>query len=353
MLVAQIAQLGLGILAPRRRQFQHLDADFGHPALGLGGAGGQFTQRSGQPRLFALERQHPAGFGQSLVQQALLVCQLLPDQVQLGIKRLLLRLYPIKLAADLRLALFQRLDLFAERRRPRLEQLLLTLDLARNLGVGRGGGKDLCRIGDDRPVVALSLHPALPGLQFEILAFDNRQFRPQQPAVQPDQRITGGDQLTLGDQNRRNHAAIGMLHHLAVLLDLQLPRGDNRPRQRGEHAPAAKAADQHHQRQPAGNQGSTRRPDAGRRRGATGGHHRLNAGGQRLLFGRHRQAVGFGNHGGSGHRPALNAWLFRIKLGQCGGHQIDRWFGGFGHDTPPGPELLMISVWFLTISRNT
>ena len=227
MLVAQIAQLGLGILAPRRCQFQQLDVDFGHPALGLGGAGGQFTQRSGQPRIFAFKRQHPACFGQSLVQQTLLVFQFLADQVKLCAQRHLLRLYPIKLAADLRLALFQRLDLFAKRCRPRLEQLLLALDLTGNLGVGRGGGTDLCRIGDDRLVVALCLHPALPGLQFEILTLDNRQFRPQQPAIQPDQRITGGDQLPLLDHYCRNHATIGMLHNLAVLLHLQLPRGDH------------------------------------------------------------------------------------------------------------------------------
>ena len=46
------------------------------------------------------------------------------------------------------------------------------------------------------------------------------------------------------DDDLGHDAAIGVLHHLAVLIDLYLARGDNRARDVGHHGPAAEAPHQ-------------------------------------------------------------------------------------------------------------
>src|SRR5690606_3540369 len=84
-------------------------------------------------------------------------------------------------------------------------------------------------------------------------------------------------------------AAVGMLDDLAVQFHLDLARGDDGAGNRRHHPPADQPAHQRRRRQQAEREGLA-----------------------------HRPAVGSGTH-----------------------------------VTPPGPALLMISVWFLTISRST
>ena len=63
--------------------------------------------------------------------------------------------------------------------------------------------------------------------------------------------------MDLGD-----HAAVGMLNHLAVLLHLDLAGGDDRPGDLGRDRPEAEAADQQHKRKPTEHQRTTQRKRA-------------------------------------------------------------------------------------------
>ncbi len=46
--------------------------------------------------------------------------------------------------------------------------------------------------------------------------------------IEPDQRGAQLDPVALVDQDLGHHAAIGMLHHLAVAVDLDAARRDDR-----------------------------------------------------------------------------------------------------------------------------
>ena len=67
---------------------------------------------------------------------------------------------------------------------------------------------------------------------FEQLALDNRQFRPQQRAVEPQQQIARRTRAPSTTMDRGHHAAVGVLHDLAVLFHLDAARRHYRPRDR-------------------------------------------------------------------------------------------------------------------------
>ncbi len=88
------------------------------------------------------------------------------------------------------------------------------------------------REGDFLAVGALGLEPAAAGEDLEILPLDDGEFRVQKRAVQPDQRLARRHAFAVMNQDLGHDPAIGMLHDLAALLDLDLAGGDDAPEMR-------------------------------------------------------------------------------------------------------------------------
>jgi hypothetical protein len=75
------------------------------------------------------------------------------------------------------------------------------------------------------------------------LAFHDRQFRAQEGAVEPDQNVARRDAISVSREDLAHHAAIGMLDHLALALDLDDTGRDDGAGDLGAHAPGADAAE--------------------------------------------------------------------------------------------------------------
>ncbi len=190
-------------------------------------------------RLGALKGKHPAGLGQTLVKQALLIGEFFLDQGQLPGHGIGLGDDAFDLRRDLGATFLQLFSLARGGFAAGEEQLALAFDLFGHIGPGLGqfgqfAGKD--RLG---LVVAFGFQPGAAGDQFEKLTFDDGQFRLQKRAVQPDQQIAGLDRLGFVHGDLGNDAAVQMLHDLAVLVHFNLARGDDGAVDGGHQRPAA------------------------------------------------------------------------------------------------------------------
>ncbi len=133
----------------------------------------------------------------------------------------------IDLCCDLRLAAGKLFRLPQDGFPPRVEQSALTFDLFGHV-VARGGKGD--QIGRERQVglvVTLCFQPGAAGANFVKLRLDDAVLRSQERTVQRQNNVACANNLPFADDDFCNHATIGMLDDLTILVDLDLARGDD------------------------------------------------------------------------------------------------------------------------------
>ena len=79
---------------------------------------------------------------------------------------------------------------------------------------------------------------------FEHLTFNNGKLGFQKGVVEPNQNVARGHCIAIAHMDRAHHAAIRVLDHLLVNLDLHGALRDDGPGDLGAHAPGAKTTDQ-------------------------------------------------------------------------------------------------------------
>jgi len=148
---------------------------------------------------------------------------------------------------DLLAAFVQLLDLTGQRGGARLQKLRLAVHQKSGIRIFRRCGHQNGIEYRLRAIVALCLVPPATGHKLEQLPLDDGQFRDQCGLIQPDQNLILGDMHPLGHQNFRHHTAIGVLHDLPVLIDLNPAVRHNGARDIGQRRPCAETAQQHDQ----------------------------------------------------------------------------------------------------------
>lgn len=109
-------------------------------------------------------------------------------------------------------------------------------------------------------LVALGLQPSTAGHQFVKLAFDDRQLRAGLPVIQRQQQIACLDGVAFLYRDFGDNTAGRMLYDLAVAVDLDPARSDDRPGDVGLRRPQGKTTEQDDQAEQAEQNRGARAP---------------------------------------------------------------------------------------------